>query len=50
MKAYTEYMANRRNVDWKGYGDWLFFKPEIIRHTVPDGHTNQDLLIKAFIA
>jgi alpha-L-rhamnosidase len=50
MKAYTEYMANRRNVVWKGFGDWLYFKPEITRHTVPDGHTNQDLLIKAFIA
>ncbi len=50
MKAYTDYMANRKNVPWKGFGDWLYYKPEITRHTVPDGHTNQDLLIKAFIA
>ena len=50
MKAYTDYMANRKNVPWKGFGDWLYYKPEITQHTVPDGHTNQDLLIKAFIA
>ena len=50
MKAYTDYMANRKNVRWKGFGDWLYYKPEMNRHTEPDGYTNPDLIIKAFIA
>ncbi|WP_020533299.1 alpha-L-rhamnosidase [Flexithrix dorotheae] len=50
MKAYTDYTANRGEVSWKGFGDWLYYKPEMNKHGEPDGHTSKDLIIQAFIA
>lgn len=48
MKAYVDYMVNRKNVTWKGFGDWLYYKPEMNNHEEPDGYTSKDLIIKAF--
>lgn len=53
MKKFVEYIrkTSGRSHVWKGgsiFGDWLFFKPELRHWTVPDGHTDQDLIATAF--
>ena len=55
MKKYVDFVRRDagRNHIWEGgsiFGDWLFFKPELSKWTVPDGHTDQDLIATAFYA
>lgn len=55
MKKYVEYVRKEAGEDyiWEGgsvFGDWLFFKPELNFWTVPDGHTDQNLIATAFFA
>jgi len=55
MKKYVDFVRQDagRNYIWENgsvFGDWLFFKPELINWTVPDGHTDQDLIATAFYA
>ena len=53
MKKYVDFIRKDAGRDyiWNNgsvFGDWLFFKPELTHHTVPDGHTDQDLIATAF--
>lgn len=55
MKEYVDYIRNKggENFIWAGgslFGDWLFYKPELRYWTVPDAHTDQDLIATAFYA
>ncbi len=55
MKKYVDFVRKDagRNYIWEDgsvFGDWLFFKPELSKWTVPDGHTDQDLIATAFYA
>jgi len=55
MKKYVEYIRKEagENFIWKGgsvFGDWLFFKPNIEKWRIGDGHTNQDYIATAFYA
>ncbi|MEE9432027.1 MAG: glycoside hydrolase family 78 protein [Melioribacteraceae bacterium] len=55
MKKYVDFIRIDAgdNFIWKGgsvFGDWLFYKPELAKWTVPDGHTSQDLIATAFYA
>lgn len=55
MKSYVDYIRKKAGEDYiwgRGslFGDWLFFKPELQYWTVPDAHTDQDLIATAFFA
>ena len=55
MKQYVNYICDRAGEDfiWHNgslFGDWLFYKPELRYWTVPDAHTDQDLIATAFFA
>lgn len=55
MKRYVEYVRKKSgdSLIWKGgsvFGDWLYYKPELFQHTVPDGHTDLELISTAFYA
>lgn len=55
MRSYVGYIREKAGEDyiWAGgslFGDWLFFKPELQYWTVPDAHTDQDLIATAFFA
>lgn len=55
MKKYVEFIREDagRNYIWEGgsvFGDWLFYKPELVNWTEPDGHTDPDLIATAFFA
>jgi alpha-L-rhamnosidase len=55
MKKYVDFIRADagRNYIWEGgsvFGDWLFYKPELVNWTEPDGHTDPDLIATAFYA
>jgi alpha-L-rhamnosidase len=55
MKAYVSYIEKTADDSfiWKGgsvFGDWLYFKPRMEDHTVPDGHTDRDMIATMFFA
>jgi alpha-L-rhamnosidase len=55
MKAYVDYIQKTAGDSyiWKGgsvFGDWLYFKPRMEEHTVPDGHTSPDMIATMFYA
>ncbi len=55
MKKYVDFVRQDAGRDfiWNNgsvFGDWLFYKPELIEWRVPDGHTDQDLIATAFYA
>ncbi len=53
MKKYVEYIRRSagENYIWEGgsiFGDWLFYKPELVHWQEPDAHTDKDLIATAF--
>jgi alpha-L-rhamnosidase len=55
MKAYVGYIEKTagESMIWKGgsiFGDWLYYKPRMEDHTIPDGHTQPDMIATMFYA
>jgi alpha-L-rhamnosidase len=55
MKEYVTYIEKTagESMIWKGgsiFGDWLYYKPRMEDHTVPDGHTQPDMIATMFYA